>query len=320
MQASRLHHEWGMMSNSMLSMLVFLGVFAGIYLVGLVVFLRAYGERRRAINRLRAMADNAPDGAPEAGMGESLQAGLSTFGGLLFPKESGMARLQKKLLYAGYYRRNAAGVFLGIKMTLMIILPVIAAGVPYAMGNLAPYRALLIGLTATTAGMIVPGIWLDMQVRKRQQTLRQALPDALDMLVLCLEGGVSMLAAFQRVTSEVQIVHPLLGFEMNIMQREIQLGLSAGEAWKKMGERCGLDDVRDLASILMQSERFGASVVKALRTYAESWRQERQYRAEETAQKAAVKILFPTLLCIFPAIFIVLLGPAAFQMANLFAK
>jgi tight adherence protein C len=157
-------------------------------------------------------------------------------------------------------------------------------------------------------------------VRKRQQALRQALPDALDMLVLCLEGGVSMLSAFQRVTSEVQVVHPLLGYEMNIMQREIQLGLSTGEAWKKMGERCGLDDVRDLACVLLQSERFGASVVKALRTYAESWRLERQQHAEETAQKAAVKIIFPTLLCIFPAIFIVLLGPAAFQMAALFAK
>ena len=107
---------------------------------------------------------------------------------------------------------------------------------------------------------------------------------------------------------------------MNIMQREIQLGLSTGEALKKMGERCGLEDVRDLASVLLQSERFGASMVKALRQHAESWRQERQQRAEEQAHKSAVKILFPTLLCIFPAIFIVLLGPAAFQMAALFSK
>jgi tight adherence protein C len=107
---------------------------------------------------------------------------------------------------------------------------------------------------------------------------------------------------------------------MNIVQREIQLGLSAGAALKKLGERCGLVDVRDLASVLLQSERFGASVVKAVRTYSESWRQERQNQAEERAQMAAVKILFPTLLCIFPAIFVVLLGPAAFQIANLFAR
>ena len=129
-----------------------------------------------------------------------------------------------------------------------------------------------------------------------------------------------MTAAFQRVTGEVLLVHPLLGEEMSMMQREIQLGLSTGEALKKMGERCGLDDVRELASVLLQSERYGASVVKALRMHADSWRAERQQRIEELAQKAAVKILFPTLLCIFPAIFIVLLGPAAFQMATLFAK
>jgi tight adherence protein C len=107
---------------------------------------------------------------------------------------------------------------------------------------------------------------------------------------------------------------------MNIVQREIQLGLSAGEAFKKLGDRCDLDEMRNLASVLLQSERFGASVVKALRIHADSCRLERQQRAEEMAQKAAVKILFPTLLCIFPAIFIVVLGPAAYQIANMFSQ
>jgi tight adherence protein C len=308
------------MSHSVLSMLVFLGVFAVIYAVGLVVYLRAYGERRRAIDRLRSIADDGPDPAGKPGLGETMQAALPKFGALLFPdKEKGQDALKKKLLFAGLYRPNAHGVFLGVKMALMLVLPLFVV-VPYLLGDLAPFKALVLGMSATTAGMIAPGLWLDMHVRKRQQMLRQALPDALDMLVLCLEGGASMASAFQRVTSEVQVVHPLLGYEMNIMQREIQLGLSSGDAWKKMGERCGLDDVRDLASVLLQSERFGASIVKALRTYAETWRMERQQRAEESAQKAAVKILFPTLLCIFPAIFIVLLGPAAFQMAALFGK
>ncbi len=310
------------MSNTMLSMIVFLAVFGAIYAVGLVVFLRAYGERRRAIQRLRALADDNVMPLEETpGLWESLRTTLPKLGTLLFPnKENRLDPLKKKLLFAGYYRPNTAGVYLGTKMALMVALPFFAAAIPYAMGNLSPFKALLFSLVAATAGMIAPGVWLDMRVRKRQQTLRQALPDALDMMVLCLEGGASMTSAFQRVTGEVQVVHPLLGFEMNIMQREIQLGLSAGDAWKKMGERCGLDDVRDLASVILQSERFGASIVKALRTYAECWRMERQQRAEESAQKAAVKILFPTLLCIFPAIFIVLLGPAAFQMAALFAK
>jgi tight adherence protein C len=192
--------------------------------------------------------------------------------------------------------------------------------IPYALGFIALRWALAACLVASGAGMLAPNIWLRSRVKKRQQLLLQGLPDALDMLVLCLEGGVSLMAAVQRVTEELQTVHPALNLELNIVVREIQLGLSAGDALKKMGDRCGLADVRNLASVLLQSERYGASLVKAVRTHSDSWRQERQNQAEEIAQKAAVKILFPTLLCIFPAIFIVLLGPAAFQLASLFSK
>jgi tight adherence protein C len=178
----------------------------------------------------------------------------------------------------------------------------------------------LCALAGGAIGMLTPSFWLSARVRKRQRLLHYALPDALDMLVLCLEGGVSLNAAIQRVTDELQIAHPLLAVEMNIVQREMQLGLTAGEALRKFGDRCGLLGVQDLALVLLQSERYGASVTKALRGYVECARVERRQEAEETAQKAAVKILFPTMLCIFPAIFVVVLGPAAFQMAKLFAR
>jgi tight adherence protein C len=307
--------------NPLVSMSVFLMVFAGIYVVGLVIFLKVYKDRKRAISRVRALAENDPPAAQKPGTLERARSILPHFGAWLFPdQESGQTSLKKQLLQAGFYRRNALGIFLGTKLMLMLVLPLLASAVPYVMGNLTMQTALVVSVSASSVGMIVPGLWLDAQVRARQRSLRQALPDALDMLVMCLEGGVSMTAAFQRVTLELQIVHPVLGAEMNIIQREINLGLSAGESLKKMGERCALADVRELAPVLLQSERFGAGMAKALRIHAESWRQERQQRIEELAQKAAVKILFPTLLCIFPAIFIVLLGPAAFQMANLFAK
>jgi tight adherence protein C len=307
--------------NPLVSMSVFLTVFGSIYVVGFVIFLRVYGDRKRAIGRLRALAENDPPAAEKSGAPEGARSILPELGASFFPNiESGHDWLKKRLLEAGFYRRNSLEIFLGAKLTLMLVLPVLASAVLYLVGNLTLQKTLIVSLSASSLGMIVPGVWLDAQVRKRQRSLRQALPDALDMLVMCLEGGVSMTAAFQRVSGELQIVHPVLGAEMSIIQREINLGLSAGESLKKMGERCGLPDVRELASVLLQSERFGASMAKALRTHAESWRQERQQRIEELAQKAAVKILFPTLLCIFPAIFIVLLGPAAFQMATLFAK
>jgi tight adherence protein C len=308
--------------NSLVAMTVFLLVFVVTGGVGFVLFLRAYGDRKRAISRLRNLADGAaPPASEKSSVGDLARTALPKIGTLLLPnKEDRLATLKQKLLQAGYYSPHALGIYLGVKLVLMLVLPMATAALPYLLGDLGLQRAVQVSVCASGAGMLLPGIWLMSRVKKRQALLRHALPDALDMLILCLEGGVSMTAAFQRVTGELQIVHPLLGAEMSIVQREIQLGLSTGEGLKKLGERCGLDDVRELASVLIQSERYGASVVKALRMHADTWRQERQSRAEETAHKAAVKILFPTMLCIFPAIFLVLLGPAALQIATYFSK
>jgi tight adherence protein C len=310
-----------MTSQSLLSMLIFLAVFAGIGGLGFLVYHQMSGDRRRAIARLRNLGSaDLPATQEKPTVRELASTALPKIGALLLPrKEAQRATLQKRLVHAGYYGSNAVHLLLGMKLILMLTLP-LAGVVLYALGNLSLKWALIVTLSASCVGMLLPGLWLDHCVKQRQRMLRNGLPDALDMLVLCMEGGISLVAAFQRVTGELYVVHPVLGREFNILQREIQLGLSAGESLRKMGERCGLDDVRDLASVLLQSERFGASMVKALRQHADAWRIERQQRAEEMAQKAAVKILFPTMLCIFPAIFIVLLGPAAMQMARLFSK
>jgi tight adherence protein C len=307
--------------DSVVSMVVFLGVFSAIFALSVLVFVRAYGDRKRAIDRLRAMADDAPPSEIGPGLGASLRNLLPRLGGSLLPGNEGrLSSTKKNLLQAGFYHPNALSIILGVKLALMVMLPVLAAAIPYFIGVLSLNMAIVASLSASAVGMIAPSLWLERRVAERHSVLRHSLPDALDMLVLCLEGGVSMAAALQRVTTELMAIHPVLGGEMSIMQREIQLGLSAGEALKKMAERCGLAEVRDLASVWLQSERFGASMVKALRLHADTSRQERQQQIEERAQKAAVKILFPTLLCIFPAIFIVLLGPAAFQLAGLFSR
>jgi tight adherence protein C len=310
-----------MEAHALTSMLVFLAVFLAVCGLSFVLFVGAPRDQRRAVSRLKQLAAETESLVEHKPRPTPLIETLPKIGRLLMPRKEGrLDQLKKQLLQAGYYSPAAPRVFLGSKVVFMLALPMFFAVVPALVGLLAWNYVTLVGLATCGLGMVLPGIWLDRQVQQRQRLLRNALPDALDMLVLCLEGGISLVAAFQRVAAELQAAHPALGAEMNILQREIQLGLSAGEALKKFGERCGLDDVRDLASVLLQSERYGASVVKALRTHAESGRVLRQQRAEEMAQKAAVKILFPTLLCIFPAIFIVLLGPAALQMAKLFAK
>jgi len=188
-----------------------------------------------------------------------------------------------------------------------------------AAGLVTLQSGLIYGAILGIFGLIGPSFWLDRRKKFRQTNFRRALPDALDVLVICLEGGLTLQGAMRRVATELRAAHPVLAQEMNIVQREIQMGRSAGEALRQFADRCDLEEVRSLASVVLQSERYGASLGKALRVHAESLRIKRLQYAEEMAQKAAVKILFPTLLCIFPAIFIVILGPAAYQIAAMFS-
>jgi tight adherence protein C len=135
----------------------------------------------------------------------------------------------------------------------------------------------------------------------------------MDVLIICLEGGLSFQAGLKRVAHEIASAHPLLGGELRIVDREIQLGRSPGEALTHFAERTGLDEVASMATVVGQSERFGASLVKSLKAHSDTLRERRKQMAEERAQKAATKMLFPTLLCIFPAVFVILLAPAVFQ-------
>jgi tight adherence protein C len=308
-------------SSAFASMLTFLAVFFAVS--GLLVLLarRLDSDSRRALARLRDLSppnERPPDGPTVRELALSAPAKV---GKLLLPAAGGQrGRLRDRLVQAGFYNPQAQAIFLGAQLLLAAALPLVVVLVPYLCGLLPARWAANAAVIAAGVGVLLPGLWVDSRCKQRQNNYRNALPDALDMLVLCLEGGLSLPAALQRVTDELQVAHPLLASQMAIVQREMQLGLSAGEALKKFGQRCGLEEVLNLSSVLLQSERFGASVVKALRVYADSCRVERQQRAEEMAQKAAVKILFPTLLCIFPAIFIVILGPAAHQITAMFAQ
>jgi tight adherence protein C len=303
----------------LLSMLAFVAVFAVTAGGGGLVLRALFGDHRKAVARLRGLSADQPAAGPGKG-GKIARAALPLIGDLILPgNEEQLASLKLRLTRAGVYGPNVVKIFLGIKVLLMIVLPVTAGVLPFALDLLSWRMALFLGVVALCVGVLTPGLWLDYQRCRRQEELRRAVPDMLDMLVLCAEAGVSLMAAFQRVTEVIQAVHPALSREMNIIQREIQMGLSLGDALLKFGERSDIDEIRSLAQIIAQAERYGTSTVKALRTHSDTYRTMRQQRAEERAQKAAVKIIFPTLLCIFPAIFIVILGPAAYQIAAMFS-
>lgn len=306
-------------SPALLSLAVFVVVAAGVFgLLALATFWFR-GDVGLAVDRLRRLSTGGKGDTP-APAGHPVGNLFTKAGALLLPARERRARLQARLHQAGLYSPTTLQTFLGVKVLLATVLPVAAALIlPLATSLPAP-RILAAVFAAGCVGVVAPGLWLDHRKKKYQGEIRRALPDALDLLVLCVEGGGSLTAAVNRVTEDLVMAHPVFAAELTIVQREMQMGASAGEAFKRLGERCDLEDVRELASVLLQSERFGSGVAKALRAHADACRLDRQQRAEEMAQKAAVKILFPTLLCIFPAIFIVLLGPAAFQMANLLSK
>jgi tight adherence protein C len=229
------------------------------------------------------------------------------------------SRLQARLIHAGLYGRHTMGLFLGVKMLLMI-LPMIGGGILLLLHAQPPTKCAVIALFGSALGMMVPGFWLDWCKGQRQIRLRQALPDALDIIVICLEGGISLQAAFHRVATSLGSVHPLLASEMAIIQREIQLGRTTGEAMRQFADRTDLEEVRSLSAVVLQSEKLGASLVKSLRVFADSFRVKRLQRAEELAQKASTKIVFPTILFIFPAILFVIAAPAVFLLMDLFAS
>ncbi len=300
------------------SVAIFLAIFIGVLALGYFWSSRQNGDRRKSVDRLRQLSETPTATSTAAHLFSRLMSGVPMLGNLASARQEQLAQLRTKLLRAGYFKVSAPQIFMGARLLLMLSLTAAGLGTAFMLDRSVSRDAALFCLMGCSIGFLAPGVWMSAEVARHQRRLRSALPDALDMLVLCLEGGVSINAAIQRITDELHFVHPELMIEMNIIQREMQMGLSAGEAFRKFADRCGLPDVRDLAVVMIQSERYGASVTKALRTYADNSRVDRQQKAEELAQKAAVKILFPTLLFIFPAIFIVVLGPAAYQTARMF--
>ncbi len=294
-----------------------LGVTVGGMLLLLLVSLVSR-RNRQVSQRLRDMAGPDPRESGRDGAKETALAWLPPLGDALAPKDrKERGQWAHRLSRAGIHHTKAFGVLLGVRATLMLLGPV--AFLLGMVGGFSTVLSMLAGAAVSALGLILPGLWLDWRTARRQTRLRRALPDALDMLVMCVEGGLSLNASLPRVRAEMQTAHPELAAELCVAEREIMVGLSSGEALRKVGERVGLEELCSLGSVLMQSQRYGASIAKAMRTYADGLRTERKHRIEEKAQKAAVKILFPTLLCIFPAIFVVILGPAAYQIHTIFS-
>jgi tight adherence protein C len=218
--------------------------------------------------------------------------------------------LKQRLVQAGLYRPGVIRLFFVIRVS-MLVGPVIAGVLLAKLGHFSLAKGLLLGLCVGAGGTIAPSFWLDHQKRCRQTKIRRSLPDALDVMVICLQGGLSLTGAIARVANELATAHPMLAVELKIVERQVQLGRSAGEAVRELARRFDLEELRSMASVIIQAERVGSSIASALDVFAQTLRERRYQKAEEVAQKAVIKMIFPMAFCIFPALLIVLIGPAA---------
>ena len=224
------------------------------------------------------------------------------------PKD--MTRLRKRMARAGYYDLAPVALFTGGQL----VCPFVLALLPLLFWPITIIWPLMIILGI--AGYLLPGFLLDFKIAARQKVIRNGLPDALDLLIVCLESGSAMDQAILKVSDELALAYPALAEELKLLITETRAGKPRLEAFRNFAERTGVDDVRALVAMLVQTDRFGTSVSQALRTHAETSRTKRRQRAEERAAKIGVKLVFPLVFLLFPAFFVVTLGPAVIRFVR----
>ena len=242
--------------------------------------------------------------------------------GPLMPKtELEQSALKIKLANAGFRSESAVNVYLGIRfITLVIFFLAGMAYTFYAFGLNFNLKALLPLAVLTGLGFYLPSIILWWLRKKRQEAIFLSLPDALDLLVVCVESGLGLDAAMRKVCDEMKDHAKVICEELSLSNFQLQMGRPRREVLHDLGVRTGVDDVRSLAAILIQADRFGSSIAQALRVQSDSMRTRRKQLAEEKAAKTAVQLIFPLVLFIFPGIFVVLVGPAAINIYNVMLK
>ena len=237
---------------------------------------------------------------------------------LMPTKGSERTKMELKLMYAGLRSANALPLFYALKtgLALVFLLSVVvsAAWLPQWSSS----QIVMFAMLAAFIGLMLPNHVLDHMVERRQKRLRDGFPDALDLLVVCVEAGLGLTAAIQRVADELKFSHPELGAEFALVTAEMRAGVEREAALKSLAWRTGLEDIRGLVSLLIQTLKFGTSIGETLRVYAEEFRDKRMQRAEELAAKIGTKLVFPLVFCLFPSFFVVAIGPAVIRIMEVF--
>jgi tight adherence protein C len=293
----------------------FLAIFLLIASAGLILF-----YREAMLQRITAVTSTRP-ARPKGFVGTVHQTGLSLtnvveqFERILPKSKSEVSVVKQRLVRAGFREESAVKIFYGAKILspLMLCLLLLISGV----GHYSPFFLYALGLGL---GFLLPDFWLGRRISSRQAKIRRGLPDVLDLLVICVEAGLSLDQGTARSAQELRQTQPELSDELSIVSLEQAAGRPRGEAWRNMAERTDVDSIRNLVSVLVQAEKFGTSIGRTLRIHSDTLRTQRRQKVEEQAAKTTVKLVFPLVFFIFPSIFLVTLGPAAIIMTESFHK
>ena len=244
---------------------------------------------------------------------ERLKAVVAAFGEAVQERSGNLGAVRLRLIRAGHPGAAAVPLYLGSRILLPAGLVLGALTLLPLMGQSALTTTLMTAYFGTM-GYILPSFIIGRKIKLRQKEMQKALPDALDLLVVSVEAGLGLNQALVRVSEEIDRISPVLSEQLALVNLEIRAGTSREEALRNLGERTGLQDITSLVGMLIQTDRFGTSVAQALRVHAEVMRTKRRQRAEEAAAKTTIKLIFPLVFCIFPAMFVVILGPALIQI------
>lgn len=247
--------------------------------------------------------------------GVALGGAVERFERLLPRSQAEASIAQQRLIRAGYRSDSALKNFYGAKVVVPLVL-----GVLVTVTGIARSNPFIIYLVVLGFGYLAPDFWLGRQISKRQAAIRRGLPDVLDLLVICIEAGQSLDQATFRTAEELHLAWPAITDELGVVVLEQRAGRPRTDAWKNFAERTGVDSVRNLVSVLIQSEQFGTSASKTLRIHSDTLRTQRRQKVEEQAAKTTVKLVFPLVFFIFPSLFLVALGPAVIVMSESFQK
>lgn len=295
-------------------------VFVLVILLGFLIFYYSdqYKKRKGISERIRKeTADVNKEGFSQDGKGRDyflkMVSGFSKV--LSSNKEADISETRKKLLKAGYYHENGVKLFFGSKVCSAFLFLMVFLILNLTVLNTMPKQYFLLCMIFSFAmGFYLPDFYLSQRTRKRKRKIFEGFPDALDLMVVCVEAGMGLDAAIKRVGDEMALKNRILSDEFRILSLELRAGKPRVDALRNLAMRTDLEDVSSLVTLLIQTDKFGTRVAQALRVHSDSMRTKRYQRAEEIAAKLPVKIVFPLVLFIFPALFVPIVGPAIIRI------